>query len=49
MPTVYINKQPVDIELVSCCMGELNTTIRGDIQWPIVYGVGTLFFHFEIN
>lgn len=21
-------------------MGELNTTVRGGIQWPVIYGIG---------
>ncbi|XP_014207216.1 protein N-terminal asparagine amidohydrolase [Copidosoma floridanum] len=34
------HKQPVEIDLTLCCVGELNTVIRGGIHWPIIYGVG---------
>ncbi|KAF4522941.1 hypothetical protein B566_EDAN012636 [Ephemera danica] len=30
----------VEVDLTLCCIGELNTTIRGGIQWPIIYGIG---------
>jgi len=26
--------------LTQACVGELNTILRGDINWPIIYGVG---------
>ncbi|KAL0270926.1 UNVERIFIED_CONTAM: hypothetical protein PYX00_008197 [Menopon gallinae] len=35
-----IQKQPVEVDLTSACVGELNTTIRGGIHWPVLYGVG---------
>jgi protein N-terminal asparagine amidohydrolase len=34
------HKQLVEIDLTLACVGELNTTIRGGIHWPILYGVG---------
>lgn len=34
------HKHPVEIDLTLACLGELNTTIRGGIPWPIIYGVG---------
>lgn len=30
----------MEIDLTLACVGELNTTFRGGIQWPIIYGVG---------
>lgn len=34
------HKHPMEIDLTLACVGELNTTIRGGIHWPIIYGVG---------
>lgn len=34
------HKQLVEIDLTLACVGELNTTIRGGIPWPIIYGIG---------
>lgn len=34
------HKHPMEIDLTQACVGELNTTMRGDTNWPIVYGVG---------
>ena len=34
------HKQPVEIDLTLCCVGELNTTVRGGIHWPMIYGIG---------
>lgn len=34
------HKQPVEIDLTLCCVGELNTTVRGGIHWPVIYGIG---------
>ncbi|KAK9502913.1 hypothetical protein O3M35_011596 [Rhynocoris fuscipes] len=34
------HKQPVEVELTNVCLGDLNTTVRGGIHWPIVYGAG---------
>ena len=36
------HKEPVEIDLVFACVGEMNTTIRGGLAWPIVYGVGKI-------
>lgn len=34
------HKHPMEIDLTQACVGELNTILRGDINWPIIYGVG---------
>lgn len=34
------HKQPVEIDLTLCCVGELNTTVRGGTHWPVIYGIG---------
>ncbi|EZA61324.1 hypothetical protein DMN91_012644 [Ooceraea biroi] len=34
------HKQPREIDLTLCCVGELNTTVRGGIHWPVIYGIG---------
>lgn len=36
----YVHKEPYEIDLVAACVGIVNTVQRGDIPWPIVYGVG---------
>jgi len=36
----YVHKEPYEIDLVAACVGVVNTVQRGDIPWPIVYGVG---------
>uniref|UniRef100_A0A0A9WHR3 Protein N-terminal asparagine amidohydrolase n=3 Tax=Lygus hesperus TaxID=30085 RepID=A0A0A9WHR3_LYGHE len=33
-------KQPVEVDLINLTLGELNTTVRNGIHWPIIYGVG---------
>lgn len=38
--TESFHKHPMEIDLTQACVGELNTTVRGDINWPIIYGVG---------
>jgi len=40
--TDAFHKQLVEIDLTLACVGEVNTTIRGGIHWPILYGVGEL-------
>ena len=30
----------VDLDLVTCCLGELCTIHRDGIHWPVIYGVG---------
>ncbi|XP_076172121.1 N-terminal amidohydrolase 1 [Ptiloglossa arizonensis] len=34
------HKQRMEIDLTLCCVGELNTTVRGGIHWPVIYGIG---------
>ncbi|XP_015511689.1 protein N-terminal asparagine amidohydrolase [Neodiprion pinetum] len=34
------HKQPVEVDLTLCCIGEVNTTVRGGIHWPVIYGIG---------
>uniref|UniRef100_U5ESL8 Putative asparagine amidohydrolase n=1 Tax=Corethrella appendiculata TaxID=1370023 RepID=U5ESL8_9DIPT len=34
------HKHPLEIDLTQACVGELNTILRSDINWPIIYGVG---------
>lgn len=36
----HFHRQPVQIDLITACIGELNSTFRGGIHWPIIYGVG---------
>ncbi|KAL1497945.1 hypothetical protein ABEB36_008825 [Hypothenemus hampei] len=33
-------KQQVEIDLTLACIGQLNTTIRAGIAWPLIYGIG---------
>lgn len=33
-------KQPVPVHLVTACIGELNNSLRGNINWPVIYGIG---------
>ena len=35
------HKEPLEIDLVFACIGEMNTTVRGGLAWPIIYGLGT--------
>lgn len=30
----------MEIDLTQACVGELNTILRGESNWPIIYGVG---------
>lgn len=34
------HRQIMEIDLTMACVGELNTTIRAGIHWPILYGIG---------
>lgn len=34
------HKHHLEIDLTQACVGELNTILRGDTNWPIIYGVG---------
>uniref|UniRef100_A0A182TS13 Protein N-terminal asparagine amidohydrolase n=1 Tax=Anopheles melas TaxID=34690 RepID=A0A182TS13_9DIPT len=39
-PSESFHKHPLEIDLTQSCVGELNTMVRDDINWPIIYGVG---------
>lgn len=39
-PTEALHKQSADLDLVTCCLGELCTIHRNGIPWPVIYGVG---------
>lgn len=30
----------MEIDLTQACIGEVNTIVRGEINWPIIYGIG---------
>lgn len=34
------HKQPVNIHLITACLCELNNSLRGNINWPVIYGIG---------
>ena len=34
------HKEPLEFDLVFACVGEMNTTIRAGLAWPMIYGVG---------
>lgn len=34
------HKHHLEIDLTQACVGELNTMLRGEINCPIIYGVG---------
>jgi len=36
----YVHRLSIKIDLVAACLGEINTTIRASVPWPIVYGIG---------
>jgi len=36
----YVHKQQFEVDLITACVGEQNTIVRGDIPWPLAYGVG---------
>lgn len=38
--TESFQKHHLEIDLTQACVGELNTILRGDINCPIIYGVG---------
>lgn len=40
MISASFHRHPVEIDLTLACVGELNTTIREGIPWPIITGVG---------
>ncbi len=33
-------KEPVEVDLVLACVGDMNTIVRNELAWPIVYGIG---------
>ncbi|XP_043228377.1 protein N-terminal asparagine amidohydrolase-like [Amphibalanus amphitrite] len=35
-----LSKTRYEVDLVTCCLGELNTITRDGMNWPVVYGVG---------
>lgn len=35
-----LHKQPLDLDLITCCVGELCTINRHGIPWPAIYGIG---------
>ena len=35
-----LHSSPEELELVTCCVGEACTVLRGTSAWPLVYGVG---------
>ncbi len=35
-----LHKQRVDLDLITCCVGELCTIHRNGIPWPVIYGIG---------
>lgn len=37
--TESFHKHPVEIDLTQACVGELNSILRGEINWPIIYGI----------
>ncbi|XP_023230791.1 protein N-terminal asparagine amidohydrolase-like [Centruroides sculpturatus] len=34
------HKQPLNIHLITACICELNNSLRGNINWPVIYGIG---------
>lgn len=34
------HRHPLEIDLTLACVGELNTIMRGNIPWPVIYGIG---------
>lgn len=34
------HKQPLEVDLTQACIVDLNTIVRNDRNWPIIYGVG---------
>lgn len=40
LETDWFHKEPLELDLVFACIGDMNTTIRGGQAWPIIYGVG---------
>ncbi len=40
LPPESLHKQRADLDLVTCCVGDLCTIHRNGIPWPVVYGAG---------
>lgn len=38
--SVAVHKHQSEIELVLACVGELNTILRNNVHWPLLYGAG---------
>lgn len=38
--SVAVHKHQSEIELVLACVGELNTIMRNNVHWPLLYGAG---------
>lgn len=38
-----VHKHQSEIELVLACVGELNTIMRNNVHWPLLYGAGNSF------
>jgi len=34
------HKEPLELDLVFACVGDMNTTVRSGLAWPIIYGIG---------
>jgi len=43
--TVAVHKHQTEIELVLACVGELNTILRNNVHWPLLYGAGNWLFN----
>jgi protein N-terminal asparagine amidohydrolase len=39
---VAVHKHQTEIELVLACVGELNTIMRNNVHWPLLYGAGVM-------
>ena len=35
-----LHRSPHNLDLVTCCVGEVCTVVRGGAPWPLLYGVG---------
>ena len=35
-----LHKNRTDLDLITCCIGDLSTLNRNGIAWPAIYGVG---------
>lgn len=39
-PSESFHKHPMEIDLTQACIGEVNTILRDNTHWPIIYGIG---------